>query len=90
MVALEALLSSHADSVRPRPCSSVVKRLFLPLFRVEPHERVVGFHFDPAHLVGHVDPALRLEGLGSADLGTVVRHVVEDVEKHGFWEDFDR
>ena len=54
----------------------------MPLFGVKADESVVLLHFDPAHLISHVHPAFGLKKLGRSELGFVIRHVVEHVEKH--------
>ena len=58
----------------------------MPLFGVKPDEGVVLLHFDPAHLISHIHPAFGLKKLGRSELGFVVRHVVEHVEKHSVRE----
>ena len=58
----------------------------MPFLRVEPYEDVVGLHLHPAHLIRDIDPALGFEELYSAELGTVVWHVIEHVEQYGIGE----
>ncbi len=58
----------------------------MPLFGVKADEGVVLLHFDPAHLISHIHPAFGLKKLGRSELGFVVRHVVEHVEKHSVRE----
>ena len=62
----------------------------MPFLRVEPYEDVVGLHLHPTHLIRDIDPALGFEELYSAELGTVVWHVVEHIEENGVGEGLNR
>ena len=62
----------------------------MPLLWVKSDKSVVWLHLDPSHLISDIHPPFLLEELDCAELGAIVGHIVEHVEKDGVGEGFDR
>ena len=62
----------------------------MPLLRVKSDKSVVWLHLDPSHLISDIHPPFLLEELDCAELGAIVGHIVEHVEKDGVREGLDR
>ena len=64
------------------------ERLVLPCLWVE-SRKAVTLHLDPAHLLADVCPSFLLEKGSSAQLCSIIGHIVEHVEEHTHREVFD-